>query len=369
MQVRVRYNRDTKIDESVLYDLIETTENPKIFFTYFTDDLNPEEVHKTLKKYLEPIPFVGACVPGFIVNNALIKKGIMFCVLSDPFIKVCTHMEKNISKNPFQRGERVGEALLPFSDSGTIFLFPDGFASNISELLRGMHNILGEKYNYVGGGTGDNLRFHKTYQLTNQGIESDALALALISGAQFKIGTDHGWEASSSPTMVTRARGKSVYELDGVPAFKRYSEILGGIKREDFPYYGMMHPFGIPSVDNNFLIRDPIMVNDDDSITFVTEVPNKSIAVIMKGNIEHLIHTSKRVTRETVTPSSNAAFLFNCVSRYLLMKGKFNEELDIIYNGSCKVPLTGILSFGEISSISGVPLFYNKTMVIIASQA
>jgi hypothetical protein len=59
--------------------------------------------------------------------------------------------------------------------------------------------------------------------------------------------------------------------------------------------------------------------------------------------------------------------LFDCVSRYLLLGKDFPREMEAIA-GSLKpeIPVLGMLSFGEISSVSGTPLFYNKTIVAAA---
>ncbi|MGQ9513108.1 FIST N-terminal domain-containing protein [Thermodesulfitimonas sp.] len=56
-----------------------------------------------------------------------------------------------------------------------MFLFPDGLGGNISEMLRGVYDVMGPRFKYVGGGTGDNLRFSKTYQMTEAGVSSKAV--------------------------------------------------------------------------------------------------------------------------------------------------------------------------------------------------
>jgi hypothetical protein len=45
----------------------------------------------------------------------------------------------------------------------------------------------------------------------------------------------------------------------------------------------------------------------------------------------------------------------------------FSREMEAVArNVKAEVPVIGMLSFGEISSISGTPLFYNKTIVAAA---
>jgi len=59
----------------------------------------------------------------------------------------------------------------------------------------------------------------------------------------------------------------------------------------------MKHPLGIPSSGENFIIRDPLNVEDDGSIVLVTEVPQNTIATIMMGEIEELVDAAAKVAR------------------------------------------------------------------------
>jgi len=124
---------------------------------------------------------------------------------------------------------------------GIVLLFPDGFAANISSLLRGLYNVMGPAFEYIGGGSGDNLRFYRTYQFTEEGISSDAVAAAIIRGINFQVCLSHGWRPVGEPLMVTKAKGRKVYEIDGLPALKRYSALVGAYDKNGFSCYSMNH--------------------------------------------------------------------------------------------------------------------------------
>ena len=362
----VNFIEGGNIEEVFFENITKDTKTPKLSFVYFTDDYDSKQLYQLSQKHLNHMCFIGACVPGIVVNNRLIRSGVAVFVIDDPNIEAFTYLQKNLSQQPYSGGEDVGKFVTQKASSGTVFVLPDGFASNVSEFLRGMHNFLGSDFNYIGGGSGDNLKFYKTYQFTNDGIESDSAAIAVIKDSKFKLGAEHGWEPQTLPLTVTHAEGKVVYELDGIPAFKRYAEVVDGVNKENFPYYGMKSPLGIPIADNSFLIRDPIMVNEDDSITFVTEIPNNTMAVVMDGEVNKLINASEKTITDT-SNSGSAIFLFECISRYLLMEEAFQEELDRIVSAADGIPVIGILSFGEVSSVTGVPLLYNKTTAVAVS--
>ncbi|WP_422393216.1 hypothetical protein [Neomoorella humiferrea] len=58
-------------------------------------------------------------------------------------MEAVTHLQRNISKHSYRKGEKAGEALLEKGGEtpGTMLLFPDGFAANISGLLRGFQVV------------------------------------------------------------------------------------------------------------------------------------------------------------------------------------------------------------------------------------
>lgn len=354
-----------------LEQALSRTGPPALTLLLTTEGYNPESVLSTALDTIGNRPLVGAWVPGIIFNFEVHASGVGACAIAGEAVEAVTHLEENISGNSFAKGEKTGRALLEKAGdrSGTVFLFPDGSGANISELLRGLYNAMGPDFNYVGGGSGDNLRSNNTYQFTEGGVASDAVAAALVRGINFKVELDHGWRPAGEPLAITRAEGRRVYEIDGMPAFDRYADLVRGCTKDAFPYYGMQYPLGLPAAGGKFIIRDPLRVEDDGSILFVTEIPENTIATVMKGDTHSIVAAARRVAKSAlevpVTPK--VLILFDCVSRHLLLGRESSREMEAIAGQvEPEIPVLGMLSFGEISSISGTPLFYNKTIVAAA---
>ncbi|GAW92478.1 FIST signal transduction protein [Calderihabitans maritimus] len=345
---------------------------PAITFLFTTENYAQELVLQAVKEVIGKSKLVGLCTPGIITRDGVLEKGVGVCTISDSEMQVATCLQENVNLSSWESGEEAGRKLRASGiDSGTVFVFPDGFATNISDLIKGMYNALGPNFTYIGGGTGDNLKFFKTYQFTEQGVSSNALAAALVKGISFQIGIGHGWKPVGQPMVITKASGKKVYEIDGRPAFEVYSECLGGIDKESFPSYGMKYPLGIPAVGGYFLIRDPLKVEEDNSIVFVTEVPQNTVVTLMEGTVENLITTAGEVASIAVSglASPEIIFLFDCVSRYLLMGKEFEQELKEVMNVvGPEVPMIGMLSFGEVGTFSGIPFFHNKTIIVAVGR-
>ncbi len=360
-------NDSLRAVEFALEQAVESSGEPVFTFLFCTDQYDASGVYQAFKNNIPRSKMLGATVPGIIIDGNVYREGVGALTLSTSGIEAATHLQEGIGGDSFGSGQEAAlEIKKEGINEGTIFLLPDGFAANISGLLRGFYGLSGNSYTYAGGGAGDNLKFYKAYQFTEDGFADNALAVALIKGLQFRIESGHGWKPMGEPMMVTRAKGKRLYELDGIPAFRKYSQILGGINKEDFGYYGMQHPLGIPSRKGEILIRDPLYVDEDDSIVLVSEMPSNTMATLMKGEKSSIISTAGEVARRASTgKSAGVALLFDCVSRYLLMESSFIQELEAIRGHlSPKTPLFGILSFGEVVNRTGSPLFDNKSLVL-----
>lgn len=371
MKVGIAYstlNDSRRAGRMVAEEAVESSGEPALTFLFTTDAYDQEVVYEAVKEVVATSKMVGFCAGGIIAAGGVLRQGVGVCTLSGDELRVATSLQTGLSADPRGAGRRAGEALLASDlEHGTVFMLPDGFAANISQVVRGLYNMMGPEFRYVGGGAGDNLRFFKTYQFTEAGVESDALAVALLDGVTIQTGIGHGWKPTGDPVIITVAEGKRVFEMDGRPAFEVYSERLGGIPVDKFAEYGMRHPLGIPDIAGNYLIRDPLAVNDDQSIDFVTEVPRNAVVSIMEGDVTTLIDMARAVAQAAAQEMAKPQFilLFDCISRYLFMDEEFAGELEAIREAvGVEVPILGSLTFGEVGSYTDVPLFHNKTTVI-----
>ena len=345
---------------------------PALTILFTTDAYDPQAVWTAVRAEIGSSKLVGFCCGGVITVDGVHPQGVGVCALGGD-IRVATTLQGGLSQNPFEAGRRAGEALLASGiQQGTVIALPDGFQANLSEMVRGLYSRLGPDFQYVGGGAGDNLKFFKTYQFTEEGIASDAVAVAVIEDAGISTGIGHGWIPMGEPLVMTKVQGKTVREIDGIPAFSAYKKHIGEMSREEFETQGMLHPLGFPDVFGQYIIRDPMTVNDDESIQFVTEVPSQAVGNIMDGNVEQLIDTAEDAARHAAASNPRPSFvlLFDCISRVLLMGDRFAEEIRAIRNAvGSAVPMLGALSFGEIGSYADVPLMHNKTTVVAVGGA
>jgi hypothetical protein len=372
MKIAVSYSQNKnskKAGEEIAKKVVKITGQPDLIILYTTEFFNQEDVIAGVKKIVGNAKIIGCCAAGIITKDGVFKDAVGIMSIKSNTLKCITDIEINVSKNARNAGIRAGEKLIKSGEKeGTILVLPDGFASNIAEIVKGLYHIIGADYEYIGGGTGDNLKFYKSYQFNEKKLASDALAVALISGIKLKTRIGHGWTAMGDPLLISKTNGKKIIKIDGKPAFQAYTKYFKDITSKNFSYYGMMHPLGLPNIESEYIIRDPVKVNDDGSIDCVTEVPENSMVHIMNGNKKILIKAAHDVAKNAVKNFKNPKFvwIFDCISRYVLLGDDYKHELDEIIKTIGKdVPLLGILTFGEVGGRNdGPPLFHNKTLVI-----
>ena len=142
------------------------------------------------------------------------------------------------------------------------------------------------------------------------------------------------------------------------------------------------YPLGIkvPEIEE-YLIRDPITVNEDGSITCAAEIPEGSEIRLMIGSKEKAVEAAQeaahKMMKEFEVDKTKPKFMlmFNCIAREKLFGQKAIDEIQAVMKIVGEdVPLLGFYTYGEQAPIGGEirnpekinTLFYNETVVMFA---
>lgn len=341
---------------------------PRISLVFTAGSYESADVWRTMRELAGGALFAGFQCGGVLTRDGLLEQGIGIATISGD-LSVATVLDAGLSEDPWAAGERAGRSLLEKGpETGLVVVLPDGVPPGTYDLVRSLYGQMGPDFQYIGGGSGDSLKFLPTCQFTEAAVHRNAVAAAVFGGCEARTAIGHGWQPHGAPLVITRAEGKRVLELDGRPAFQVFCEALDiQIPRESFRRFSMVNPFGFVDISGDYVIRDPRALNDDDSLEFVTEVPNKAVALLMRGDVEGLIETARGVAARAVAEvgTPRLALAFDCISRFILMGNGYSKELQALVDGiGPGVPLLGALTFGEIGSYHDVPLFHNKTVAV-----
>ncbi len=361
-----------------------------IIIAFSSVNFNQTEVSRGIRAVGGNALFIGCSDAGEITNEGPTQKSVAAMAIRSDKIKFYTGLGRDIKTGVREAGqavarevkEKAGDALRAF------IMLPDVLSGNGAEIVRGVLDVLGAHFPVVGGAAGDDFLFEKTYQYRDGEVVSGAVAGVGMSGDfSMGIGVRHGWVPIGMPMKVTRAEGAVLHELDGKPAISIYEDYFGAkadeLRKEALARMAITYPLGlkIPEYEEEYLIRDPITVDEKGSITCAAEIPVGSEIRLMIGSRERAVEAAQDAARHLMhefdldKTHPKFVLMFNCIAREKLFAAKAKDEIDAIMNIIGRdVPLLGFYTYGEQAPLGGEirnkrqcdPRFYNETAVLFA---
>jgi hypothetical protein len=306
---------------------------------------------------------IGAIVPFIIYNTEIYNKGVISCDLNDNNNFLLIEDLKDFSiENSF------------FSNNKSIMVFIDGLSSYISDFLDTLFENIPENTQVIGGGAGKMTFERDPVIFTKHQFCKDA-AIIISLDTNLNLGIENGWEYLEGPFLTTNSHNNLLKTLNFRNAFEVYKEVVekdSGMKFADDNFFDIAksYPIGIIKYDKEIVVRDPILVDEDNNLVLVGDIPKNSTINILKGNKETLIISSEKAMKKALEKIDESAdynvVLFDCISRSIFLKDDFVTELEQIKKHmNPSKNLFGALTLGEIANNGNeYIIFYNRTCVI-----
>ena len=252
---------------------------------------------------------------------------------------------------------------------GTLVVLVDGLAKRISALVEDLFFVFGLESNFVGGGAGSLSFRQQPCVISPRGIEQDT-ALVIRLPRSSVIGVTHGWASISEALEVTEADRNVVKSLNWQPAFDAYKAIVdrhsaSPISRDAFFDIAKSYPLGLQKIGGAHVVRDPLMVQNDNELVCVGEVHQGAFVRVLNGNADSLLNAAAeaRALVDSASASDDGhLMLFDCISRALFLGEEIDKELTALTRGE---PAFGAFTLGEIANSGTEYLeFLNKTTVL-----
>jgi len=252
----------------------------------------------------------------------------------------------------------------------SMLVFVDGLSPHIDSFLFSLFEVIDEDTILFGGGAGKLTLEQERVIFTPEGIYEDA-ALLIAFDNPTKVGVKHGWEFLEGPLVATSSEKNILKKIDYEDAFEVYKRIVqedSGLTFSDDNFFEIAksYPLGIVTIDNEVIVRDPILIQDG-ALVLVGVMPENSIINILKGEKSHLLGAAKQAAQEAYreSQSSELVFMIDCISRVLFLEESFKEEIESVHKIVNDTPIVGVLTLGEIANNSKSYIdFYNKTCVV-----
>jgi len=359
-------------------------ENPDIVIAFSSAELNQNDVIRGINEASNKAPLVGCSDAGQITNEGPNKGGVSVMVIKSDSIKFIPGTGGQISS-----GARESGAALAKDISGKtaeplklLMMLTDVLKGNGADIVRGVQDVLGQDFLIVGGAAGDDFQFKETYvYYYDQVLPSSIVGVGLSGNFSVGIGVRHGWTPVGLSKKVTKSSGAVVEEIEGKPAVTIYEEYFGKkaeeLKAEPLAIMAITYPLGM-SVEGSdeFLIRDPITVDEKGAITCAAEIPEGSEVRLMIGSEDDAIAAAKDAAQKALEQlggvQPKAVVIFNCIARNKLFGRDAGEEIQAIQSIlGVNVSLIGFYTYGEQAPIGGnvarpFSCFHNETVVIMA---
>ena len=273
----------------------------------------------------------------------------------------------------FDAGVRLA-AQLGGDDLRAVFVLSDGLCVNGTPLVDGLTRHLPAGVSITGGLAGDGSRFAHTWVLDRDQPEANRICAVGFYGERLRVGhgCDGGWSDFGPERRITRSEGNVLYELDGEPALDLYKTYLGN-RAEGLPGTALLFPLSVRrDAASQRVVRTILGIDEArQSLTFAGDVPQGSIARLMRANTDKLICSAAQAARQAVQslPETDDALIISvsCVGRRLILGERTEEEIETVLD---RAPLrtahVGFYSYGEISPSvpGGASELHNQTMTV-----
>ena len=362
---------------------------PDFTFAFSSVAFNQNEVLDGIREATANAPGIGCSDAGAITAEGPSTRSVAVMAIKSDKIKFTSGIGRDVKAGARLAGKAVAEDVKSRvqGEMKSFIMLPDVLTGNGADIVRGVQDVLGINFPIVGGAAGDDFSFKQTFEYYDGQAVSGAVAGAGVSGQfHFAMGVRHGWIPIGQPMKVTRSDGAVIHEINNRPAATIYEDYFGTkadvLRKEPLARMAITYPLGIKVPDlDEYLIRDPITVDEKGAITCAAEIPQGSEIRLMIGSKEKAIEAAQEAARKVMKDlkadgsKPKFALMFNCIAREKLFAQKAKEEIDAVLAILGEdVPLLGFYTYGEQAPLGGETKnpkliqsrFYNETMVIFA---
>lgn len=308
----------------------------------------------------DDIAFVGAVFPRVIYRHHTYDTGIIVAKMSDSTLSCIVPMDNTT------------QLKLP-EETNAVLTFIDGYSIHTDRFLEVLYAQLPEQARILGAGAGKMTLDPASYLLFDNTQRYTNYAIVVASKQSVGLGIKHGWTTVMGPFIATHCSGHTLEKINFQDAYSVYRSIvekISDIAFDQTPFFTIAQrfPLGIVRYNKDFIIREPFSTNGQ-SLTLNAQIDANSVISILEGKADAIIEAAREAAVASLhvkTQAHSNVLLIDCISRYLLLKERYGEELEAItsvYDSA--IPLWGVLSLGEIANANQEGIeFYNNTCVI-----
>ena len=280
---------------------------------------------------------------------------------------------EHASRDPRGAGRAAAEAasaaVEPAPGNALLLLFVDPATGDQCDAVDGAYEATGPAVPFAGGGSGtpDGVQF------AHDAARRDSVVAAMLtSPGPIAVGLSHACTPVSAPSIVTRAAGRTLLELDGRPADEVYAEKVGvDLDEEELHRAAVRHPLAQPELSGEVRLRHVFGRAPGGGLACATAIPANAAVVFTEQTVQAIVDSAaeavKRARAGLRAARPRAALVFDCAGRKRALGDAVERETEAIRASLGEdVPLAGGFTHGEVGRVRGAKGDRNHALVVVA---
>jgi len=336
-------------------------EDIKMAFVYASCDYDIKELLSGVAEELPNIPLIGnTSFTGIITPEGYISSdkgfvGVM--AVSDPNMEVGI-AAKSRGNCPVEDGKLAAiEAMKAAKKTSNPNFFCMAASPAEEEFyLKGISSVIG-RVPFFGGSAADNSIAGKWKLYTNNDEFADGVIVAFFYGdakiTNLFTGT---YRETDDFGVITKVSGnRTLVEIDGVPATKKYAEWAGcsmeAVTGGNLLVTTITSPLGVKDrLGDLVAIRHPMNGNEDFSMAIGNNLAEKTCVIRMEATIDELISSVKDTLESLIKKMDKKPAFFHlvhCGGRRAGIGDRIDEVYKLIKEVAVDIPFIVEFTFGE----------------------
>jgi hypothetical protein len=358
---------------------------PKAVIAYGTVNHDQSTLLEGLRGALgEDVLLLGCSVQGVVSNDTLTEDGYALALMGFGGAEVAcaTAFAPEIQENSKEKGREMARALkrdLKGEPKVIVIHYDPLCGIDVEAMLEGMR--LEVDCPLVGGAAGQPWGPPtQTFQYWGQEVHSHgAVALGLAGSFACEIGICHGTAPTGISSVVTKAVGNQVIEIDGRPAAEVWRETTG-CKAEDMVHQSHFAAWALgvevqgPGGQTERVIRGAFGFDlSTGAMLLQAAVPEGTRVMLHHRSIDNVLDGTENMGKELVKRLAGrqpwAVLGYECAARTYPFLGQSNtakEHSQLRAAVAPESPWLGMMAWGEIGPCAGRPAFHNYTYPLLA---